>query len=84
MQQLPVRLIVWLVDIVVNAYYASDPRAVFSFGSLHLNNVAFIVVFNASLIMGIYATDLFIVTMRRLNTRIKIGERVITGHVHEE
>jgi hypothetical protein len=53
-------------------------------GSWPADSIAFIVIFNAVLILGIYAVDLVIVKMRKFTTELKIGERVINGDFHVE
>ena len=84
MGQLPVRLLVLAVDMAVNFFTLATKQPGSPGGALPAESIAFIVIFNAVVILGIYAADLFIVTMRKFNTRYKIGERVIAGHLHEE
>ena len=84
MKQLPVRLLVLAVDMAVNFFTLETQQPVSPGGSWPAGSIAFIVIFNAVVILGIYAVDLFIVTMRKFNTRYQIGERVIAGHLHEE
>ncbi len=84
MGQLPVRLLVLVVDMAVNFFTLATQQPASPGGSWSASSITFIVIFNAVMILGIYAVDLFIVTMRKFNTRYKIGERVIDGHLHEE
>jgi hypothetical protein len=80
MGQLGIRLLVLLANVVVNIYLLAITRAF----SIEPGYAWSIVAFNAILIFLIYAVDYTIVTTRYFNTRIKIGERVIQGHMHEE
>lgn len=82
-QQLMIRLSVLVLDIAINFFTLQTQRVSLE-GAWSIDSVMFIVIFNATLIMGIYVTDLMIVVMRKFNTRLKIGERVINGHLQEE
>ena len=79
MGQLVLRLLVLLANVVANSILLASFQAF----ALSPNYAWTIVAFNAILIFLIFAVDFVIVKWRRLRAEIKIGTRVMDGHLNE-
>jgi hypothetical protein len=81
--QLVFRLLFLLVDIVGNMSILSAHQTL-TLGTLHLEYVPFIIVFNAAVIMIIYIVDLIIVAVLRVRTNYAVGQGLTDLHRHEQ
>jgi hypothetical protein len=82
MTQLLVRMIFLFLDMIGNVYILTN-HLTFSVGTLQLDLASSLVVFNAFMILIVYAVDYVIVKTQELLIDVKIGKG-FTEHEHQK